>query len=210
VKRLISLILTGCLLVVPFSVSAKIERVATTEEATEIFVEGSITEASLMEFLKATAYSNDKHFNITIMSNGGDAYSTIGIIHRINELKDKGCTFTTRVYSKALSAAAYIFLMGDEREIYEGATLMFHTMVQQVSEARREAGRAASQNTAVQIAMVERMDKFIRARFNEVANCGPETADYFLNGSKDESTKMQFMSGLTAFNLNIATKYIKY
>jgi ATP-dependent protease ClpP protease subunit len=181
-----------------------------TQQAT-MMISGRVTEDTFGEFLTfINKHPGIKQLNILIHTNGGDAYSTVGIMNKINELKKSGMKIKTVVHAKAYSAGGYLFLMGDERVVYEGSTLMFHTILQQRTRAQVAADRERSRNAAIGINVAERLDNFVRARFIEVTNCSEKVADYFLNGTKEEDTSAQWMSGLTAYNLGVATEYIKY
>lgn len=208
-KLIISILLAASLLLaVPTFASAEIEVLGRDAAYTTILVEGVIWEGSFGEFVKATAYGKDINYRLLIHTNGGNAHSTIAIMNRIEELKRRGCTFTTEVYGKAFSAGAYLFLMGDERIVHENASLMFHSMMQQVTDAQAAQGRVTHPST---VAMIERLDRAVGKRFREVANAGEETADYFLNGYPDDSGVLegaQYMSALTAYNIGVATDYI--
>jgi len=77
-----------------------------------------------VSYLKALQKEQDYH--IIIDSFGGSAFDTIAIINRISELQDKGFNITTEAYGYTLSGGAFIFIMGDDRIIHDGAALMFH------------------------------------------------------------------------------------
>jgi ATP-dependent protease ClpP protease subunit len=204
-KKLISLILLGSLLLMPVIATADIKKIGHNE----IMIDHVITEDSYSEFMEATAYVSNAHINLYIHSDGGDAYSTIGIVNRILDLKDRGCTFTTIVHAKAFSAGAYLFLMGDERVVYGGSSLMFHTMMQQVTKEQREGIRDFDRGNAVVIGMLERMDEYICDRFRKVVGdrMSEKAIQYFLYGTDEEDINGQYMSAETAYNVGVATQY---
>jgi len=212
-KKLISLIIMGSLLLMPVATMADIKTVGQrTSAGINIMIDHGITESSYNEFMEATAHRKNTHFNLYLHTSGGDAYSTVGIINRILDLKDRGCTFTTIVQAKAFSAGGYIFLMGDERIVYEGSFLMYHTMMQQATKATVKRARAFNRDIAIKTSMIESMDEYIEARFRKVVGdrMSENTIQYFLHGTKEEDTSAQFMSALTAFNTGVATHYINY
>jgi ATP-dependent protease ClpP protease subunit len=91
---------------------------------------GGVYENSYEEFYKITS-SGQKEYTIIIMTSGGDAASTVGIMNRIEILQDQGVKFRFIVPAKAFSAGAYMFMMGDERIMHRGSQLMWHTMTGQ-------------------------------------------------------------------------------
>jgi ATP-dependent protease ClpP protease subunit len=211
-KKLISLVLAGCLmLAAPTVVMSDIKVVGRSEISGQIniMIDHRITENSYGEFMEATGHLRNTRINLYIHTNGGDAYATVGIVNRILDLKDRGCKIVTIVMAKALSAGGYIFLMGDERIAYEGSTLMFHAMMQQKSKAFVDRMRK-DRGVAVGVAVIERMDKYIGERFRKVVGdrMSEKTIQYFLNGTAEEDVPSQYMSALTAFNTGVATKYI--
>jgi len=92
-----------------------------------IMFSGKVYEDTYREFVRWTS-DNKKHYTIYLNTFGGDAFATIGILHRINELQEQGVKFTMICQTKALSAGSYIFMMGDERIMYTGTSLMWHTV----------------------------------------------------------------------------------
>jgi len=51
----------------------------------------------------------------------------------INEFQNTGARIITKINPEAMSAAAYIFMIGEKRVIYESSTLMFHNYKSTVS-----------------------------------------------------------------------------
>ena len=207
-KRLISILLAVSLLFIPVAAVSDINRLEKTDT---IVIDGVVYEDSYLEFVKATMDESVRHWTIVIHTNGGDAHATTGIINRIKAMKKNGVTFTTFTETKAFSAGGYIFLMGDRRVIVDGAHLMFHTMMQQMEDWQAEQARKTNPST---IAMIEGMDEWIGQRFREVTGCTETVANYFLKGEMPDGSRVaegaQFMSALTAYNMNIATHYISY
>lgn len=216
-KLLMATALAVALIVTPVvtqsSTDEKVVCISETKTEREIIVNGMVTEDTFVQFMQATSDRNVTHFIIHINTSGGSAFALIGMMTRINEMKKRNIKFTTVNSTKALSAGAYLFLMGDERIAYEGSTFMFHTMMQQVKDYQESYIETVSPSS---VAMIRRLDEWARKRFKEVTNCGEATANYYLNGvdskgyriAQDEG--MQYMSGLTAYNLNVATQYREF
>jgi ATP-dependent protease ClpP protease subunit len=203
-KKLLSLILAACLLLAPISATAELEELAPGT----IMLSGGVYESTFIEFLKATSGPKIRHYDFLIHTRGGDAYSTIAIVNRMVEMQKTGVTFTTKVYGKAMSAGAYLFLMGDKRVVYEGSSLMFHTMLQQTNKYQEDAAEKDRQDS-ITMNHIKKMDSYIAKRFKEVVQCSESGAscDYWLYGEEDE-LKAQFMSATTAYNIGVATDFI--
>lgn len=68
----------------------------------------------------------NRDVKIIITSGGGSVYGLQLMLDQIDSLKARGIKVTTEVYGVAYSAAAILFLMGDERIVHSDAELMFH------------------------------------------------------------------------------------
>jgi ATP-dependent protease ClpP protease subunit len=79
---------------------------------------------TIREFIEATAEVKDYH--IILNTGGGNAFNTVTMINRIQELQGQGAHITTELIGYGLSAGSVIFLMGDTRIVHEGAILMLH------------------------------------------------------------------------------------
>jgi len=206
-RTLIGILLAVSLLFSPVAVNSEIE---TLSEGL-IVINGAIWEGSYLEFVTATKDKSIKHWDVMIHSSGGDAFAAIGIINRIKAMKKGGVTFTTFTESKAFSASAYIFLMGDRRIVVRGASLMVHTMLQQITPGAIKIREEAYPSTT---AMQVRMDIEIGERFREVTGCTELVARYWLYGEMPDGSRVaegaQFISAETAYNMNVATEYISY
>jgi len=99
-----------------------------------IFITSTVSDATFESFYKQTMYDLD-HYRIVLNTNGGGAHACIGIMTRIQELQARGVYITTEVYSKAFSAGAFIWMMGDRRIMHTGAQLMWHTIEPQQAYA---------------------------------------------------------------------------
>lgn len=110
---------------VGFTVNSLVEdKVIQTLYGGRIVFPPTILPGDTVSYLKALQKEQDYH--IIIDSFGGSAFDTIAIINRISELQDKGFNITTEAYGYTLSGGAFIFIMGDDRIIHDGAALMFH------------------------------------------------------------------------------------
>ena len=208
-RKLISILLAASLLLMPVVASSDIEKLTKGN----IIINGRVVEDSYIQFLKATSDKSVKHWNVTIHTDGGDAHSTVAIINRIKAMKKTGVTFTTFTESKALSAGGFIFIHGDKRVVIRGASLMFHTMLQQASDQQITTARNTYPS---RISMLERMDKLVSERFMEITGIkeGSDAWKYWLHGKMPDGSSVvesaQYMSAETAFNINVATHYIDY
>jgi len=206
-KKLISILLAASLLLMPVVASSEIEKL----RYNEIIINGAVWEDSYVQFLKATKDRSVKHWIVRIHTSGGDAHSTIGIINRIKAMKKTGVTFTMINQSKAFSAGSYIFIHGDKRVATRGSSFMFHTIMQQVTEDQVESGRGTHPST---ITLLERMDELVSERFLEITGIkkGSQADRYWLHGEMPDGSRVaegaQFMSARTAYNINVATKFI--
>jgi len=68
----------------------------------------------------------NRDVRIIITSGGGSVYGVQLMMDQIDRLKARGLKVTTEVYGVAYSAAAILFLMGDERIVHSDAEIMFH------------------------------------------------------------------------------------
>lgn len=73
----------------------------------------------------ATSTVQDQ-YTLYINSPGGDAWGMIGMINCLEELKAKGVHLRTVNTGWALSAGAWLWMIGDERIAYKGTLFMFH------------------------------------------------------------------------------------
>jgi ATP-dependent protease ClpP protease subunit len=96
----------------------------------ELILSGNVDGDTYKEFLRATS-TGKKHYTLKIMTNGGCAYNTVAVMNRIELLQSQGVKFTMIVPGKGFSAGSYIFMMGDERIMYRGSFLMWHTITGQ-------------------------------------------------------------------------------
>jgi len=161
-----------------------------------IMISGNVYENTYREFLRLTM-TGKKHYTVRLHTNGGDAFSTVAIVHRMKELQAQGVTFTTIVGGKAFSAGSYIFMMGDRRIMYGGTNLMWHTVKGQF----KIKGRAWPTDRGV---VISNMDNFVvetfSQRFPDIDK--KHIYEWFWN------TDMTYMSATEALLWGIATEVI--
>lgn len=165
-------------------------------EPGRIIMSDQVYNSDFIDFYKLTLDETVRHYHLLIHGPGGAPTATIGIINRILEMKKAGITFTTEVYAAAYSADAYIFMMGDERIIHAGATLMWHTMTAQMPYR-------LDLNNPKHL-WVHLCDQYIRKIFKRVTGMSDKMVKLWLD-TRDAA----FMSALTAYNIGIATKYVE-
>ena len=195
-KRLISILLALSLLVLPVYAGATFEALNEGDNKVIVMHEDMQME-DFIQFMRLTSNPTIKHYEILIHSPGGNAITCIAVMNRIRELQRQGITFTTRIYGTGMSAGSYIFMMGDERIVYEGGSLMFHTMRAQIKDYQWDNADQNIKN------LINRWDDYIRARFAEQTGMSKKSCEWWLDGGT-----AQFMSGETAYNVGIATQYI--
>ena len=66
---------------------------------------------------------------ITIMSGGGPVVPLIAMVNYLEALKARGVHLTTEVAGMSMSAAAILWMMGDERIVHPHDYMMFHGAV---------------------------------------------------------------------------------
>lgn len=196
IKRfMMALFLTTCLM---FSNCEVISAKTTEISPGKIAVTGHVTNADFMNFMEATQYTYKKHYHIMIHTPGGDAYSTIAMINRIEELKKRGVTFTTETYGWASSAGSYLFLMGDERIAHSGAEFLWHTM--EMANSHKHDMLPPSQKSSY-----ERMDRYVTQKFRDVTGISEQLIRYFLYNKNQRAI---YMSAEEAKFYGIVTKLV--
>lgn len=161
-----------------------------------IILSGGVNEDTYKEFLRHTS-DGKKHYTIHIMTNGGCAYNTIAIVNRIETLQRQGVKFTMIVPGNAFSAGSYIFMMGDERIMYRGSYLMWHT----ISGQAKHDGRAIPESRKE---LLVGLDTYIVNKFKEQF---PFITDEWVD-STFWNSGMTWQSALSAKLMGICTKII--
>ena len=126
-----------------------------------ILINGNLGESDFVEFYNQTRDESIRHYRIIINTSGGSATSTVGILERITELKANGIKFTTETYTKAYSAGAFIWMMGDERIMHPGSSLMWHTMLGQFAFDEKEWPPPVGTNIYPYRVTFEGMDEYV-------------------------------------------------
>lgn len=124
---------------------------------------GALTVSDFRDFYRATKNVTDGTYTIVINSPGGDAQTCVGYINRIEELKARGVTVNTTVYSRAYSAGFFVWLMGDNRDMLPGSTLMVHTARAQYMY-KRQGGFV---DDAERGPLLDNLDEYIIAKTHE-------------------------------------------
>lgn len=135
------ILFSGCQTELPFGLDDAWKNHFSQEEAhvkETVFIHGQVTERTFKDFYDNTSTGADE-YRVIINTDGGEAMACLGIMSRIKELQLEGVKIDTEVYSKAYSAGFFIWLMGQERIMHEGATLMVHTMRAQAEYTYKRA-----------------------------------------------------------------------
>ena len=96
-------------------------RCAQSADGVELAILGDITPGTAEEIMRAVSYFPKQPITITMMSGGGDAFSSLGLYDYL-----KGKDITVRVYGIAASGAAIITAAAKRVEIAASAFLMIH------------------------------------------------------------------------------------
>ena len=192
-------VILGLVLLMPITTPAKMEAFNpdTKLGRSVIVMHETMYMSDFVEFMRLTSNHRIKHYTILIHSPGGNAITCIAITNRIRELQKRGVTFTTKLYGCGMSAGSFIFMLGNERIVYEDATLMFHTTRAQMSEFEWANMPPVLRTT------MERWDNRFRSILKKLTGMSDKSVAYWMDGGK-----AQFMSAKTAYNVGIATKYI--
>jgi len=205
IKKLIATIVLGAALILGGCTSKiEINRTNTYTDDVEkqadgtIIISGNFDEDTFKEFRALTLDGKD-HYTVLIMSNGGCAYNTIAIMNWIEILQARGVKFTMIVPGHGFSAGSYMFMMGDERIMYRGSHLMWHTM----------SGQLKTDGTWWTIPIYRHgymlgMDKYVVGMFTKRF---PHLTDEWVE-STFWNSGMTFMSAEQALLMGIATKII--
>lgn len=161
-----------------------------------IILSGGVDEDTYKEFYRATSVGK-KEYTLLIMTKGGCAFNTVAIMNRIEILQAEGVRFKMIVPGNGFSAGSYIFMMGDERIMYRGAQLMWHTITGQMKSVGRvipEESRQMSLN----------LDMYVVEKFEELF---PYITKEWIHHAFWNSG-MTWMTSEQALLMGIATKII--
>ena len=204
-KKFLALLLLGAALVFGGCTGQNTDLVRTTNVYTDdvdrqadgtIIISGNVDEDTFKEFRALTLDGRD-HYTIILMTRGGCAYNTIAIMNRIDTLQKQGVKFTTYITAHGQSAGSYIFMMGDERIMNNGAVTMWHTMTGQM----KSAGKYIPDNRRQYMLY---MDEYVVNKFRERF---PHIKEVWIQETFWNSG-MSFMTATSAKLMGIATKII--
>jgi ATP-dependent protease ClpP protease subunit len=120
-------------------------------------------------------------------------------MNRIKLLQSQGVKFTMIIPARGYSAGSYIFMMGDERIMYDGAKLMWHTITGQAKHDSR-----LFRNDEQKGVMLD-LDNFVVQQFR---NKFPHIKEEWIQSTFFNSG-MTYMTALEAKLMGICTKIIK-
>lgn len=170
-----------------------------------IVLSGEVSSRTYGSFVRATTQallqrSNNNNFTIILQTPGGDGSATVAMMNHIKMLQQEhGFRFTMIVTGGAHSAGSYLFMMGDERIIYRGGTLMWHTIFGQLNARDLWTRINDEQREYIQL-----LDNFVVNTFKELF---PYITDEWI----DETfwnTDMTWMTAEEALKLGIATRIL--
>ena len=167
-----------------------------------IAVDGKVHDTDFLQFYKLTIDPAIRHYTVILNTPGGNAWACVAIMNRMKQMKADGITFTTEVYSMAMSAGTYIFLMGDTRIMHDTATLMFHGILAQQAPWQREA---LQKDQPIEYNILARLDNYIMRMLMKQTGWTRRVANYWINGGT-----AQYMSATTAYNTGVATELRRY
>jgi len=110
----------------PMITSAQTTAIFDDGRHVELMIHGQIHNAQDEINLRAFSAGDLESIKIIINSPGGDVVEMMGMMMHIEDLKANGVHVTTEVTGRALSAGAFLWLLGDERIVNKGSKLMFH------------------------------------------------------------------------------------
>ncbi|MFQ5770893.1 MAG: ATP-dependent Clp protease proteolytic subunit [bacterium] len=169
-----------------------------------IILDTTVYGTEFREFLKATQNVKD-YLHIYINSSGGDAFNCLAIMNYIKELKSRGVYVVTEVSGIALSAAANIWIMGNERIVHTNDIFMFHTAyIRNVFGSPKSKEDYTESDTLVYNAL----NNGIRQRLLEITH-DTELTQSLLADVEGDLYNTHWFTGEQIFDLGLATKLIK-
>lgn len=170
-----------------------------------IFITGNISDTDFQKFYNETSYDL-KSYRIILNTNGGEAMACVGIMQRIMELQSQGVHITTEVYSKAYSAGAFIWMMGNERIMHEASSLMWHTMVSQMDHDGKHFPSLPKSKRYDRKEVFFGLDNWVFERAKMMLpNVDPMTLETMLM-----HTGMTFIMAETAFEMGMVDLLVRY
>ena len=169
-----------------------------------ILFTGNITDQDFHAFYNQTTLPLD-HYTVVLNTNGGEAMACVGIMSRIVELQKQGVKFTTVVYSKAYSAGAFIFMMGDSRIMHSGSSIMWHTMRAQIAHDGGELPGIPGTSQYSRKEIFDGLDEWVIEKTIEaMPNVDPMTLETMLRYSG-----MTFILAKQANELGMVDEYVE-
>lgn len=204
-KFILALALTLSIMIGCSTAPQKLENDWMASRPGTIFITGNLSETDFQSFYNQTTYGLPE-YRIILNTNGGEAMACVGIMQRIMELQRQGVKITTEVYSKAYSAGAFIFMMGDTRIMHESSTLMWHTMIGQMTHDYREFPSSPKSKLFDTKEMMVGLDEWVFERTKMVMpNVDPMTLETMLLYSG-----MTFLMAETANELGMVDELVRY
>ena len=204
--KAIAILALGAALICGSAVTVSSTAIPSKVDPNVVYISGGVCYSDFFEFNEATMHLKaGDTLRLIIQTGGGDAYATVAICNRMIEMKKEGIHIITEVYGQAMSAGAFMFLMGDERIAHSGAQLMWHTIESQIRKFASDRGlweieQVIDMNT---FRAMQRLDSFVRELFRSVTGMSDAGVDYWMEGTGDAA---QYMSAKTAYNVGIATE----
>ena len=183
------------LLVTPMMGTATVEKI----DKDTLILNGAVYGDDFKQFLEATNDPKIRHYEFLMHSPGGNAFTCMAIMNRMREMQREGITFTTKIYGIGMSAGTYIWLMGNDRVVYEGSSLLFHSIESQMNDYQIEMTEEKDPSA---MAMIRRMDEWVKDRLRSMG-MSETMIEYWM-----DSGAGQVMSAETARNTELATEYI--
>jgi len=168
----------------------------------QILIEAGVGVLDYGDFIVATSHKRIKHYEILLHTPGGVAYTCLAIMNHIELLQSRGITFTTIANGFAMSAGTYIFMMGNERIVYEGSEFMFHGSLSQKTQANRDWMK---REQTEKYNNLFRIDSWLRMMLKRKMNWSDDIIKYLIDGGDQ-----QFMSAEKAYGMGFATVYISF
>ena len=207
-KFLVSLAVSLSLIFAPMASSLAIEPVKPSKEqviSNHLFVTQFYDSDYLDLMIQTQNLKKGDTLKLTIMSGGGAAVVAIAMVDLIEELKAKGVHVVTEVAGMSLSAAALLWMTGNERIISSSDMMMFHTCVDNYGRSVNKVKRGKTE-----VYVMEWFNYLMRQYLLNVLH-DTELVNKLLAdpGKQDEEYNMNWFTGEEVWELGLATKFIK-
>ena len=209
-RYLIAIGVVLCMLLGPIGPLAHADTYEISEK--HLIVTSQIVDEDLVAFISLIeSYDLKKGdtLKIDIACDGGRADAMVAIAHQIFKLKKRGVKIVTETMGRAYSAAALLWIVGDERITHEGDIFMFHTSVIFDSWGNMKTKKDLH---GVNRWIIEQFDYIIRQCFLNILH-DTELVNKLLNqdGNIDDprNGNMNWFTAEEVYKLGIATEYIE-